>query len=254
MRSKTLLSGLFVIAMVFILAMPVNAEVMIKQVTHTDEFSMMGQTQPANDETTTMWFGDGVARMDQADTSSWIVISEKNTIYALDHKNKTYAELPLSGAKAEGGMPPGMTEGMSAEEAAKMKEMMGGMMGSMMKMDVTVTPTDETQKIKDWDCKKYMVDMKMGMGNTKTETWATEDIDIDMELFKSVSKVFMSAMPGYEDIMKEMEKVKGVTIKSVGVANMMGTEVKTTTDVVEVKKADAPKGSFVIPEGYTKSQ
>ena len=96
------------------------------------------------------------------------------------------------------------------------------------------------------------VEIKMAMGNTISETWATEDIDIDYELYQSISAVFMSMMPGYEDIVKEMKAIKGLTIKSIAVANMMGTEVKTTTEITGLKEANAPEGIFELPEGYQK--
>lgn len=45
----------------------------------------------------------------------------------------------------------------------------------MMKPTVMVTETGETQKIKEWTCRKYIMTMKM-MGTTSTsEIWATEE-------------------------------------------------------------------------------
>jgi hypothetical protein len=227
---------------------------MIKQKQHTDAFEMMGQKQPAKDEISVIWLGDGVARMDQADTSSWIINTESNVIYALNHNKKTYSEISIGGSGEATGMPgmEGMMEDMDPEEAEKMSEMMGGMMSSMMKIKLKVTPTGEEKKIKNWTCKRYIVNTEMGAGVTSTETWATEDIELDYELFNAVSRAFMSMMPGYEDALKEMKKVKGLTIFSEGTTQMMGARVKTTTEVLEYKEESAPKGIFEIPKGYKK--
>jgi hypothetical protein len=228
-----------------------GADVMITQKTHTDAFELAGQKNPASDETTVTWLGDGVARMDQGDTASWIFLTEEKTIYSLDHRSKTYMEIQIGegGAMSMPGME-GMMEGMDPEEAEEMQKMMGGMMKSMMQLKVEVTETGEKKKIKDWDCRRYTVNTEVGASVNSAETWATEDIEVDVQLFNAISKAFMSMMPGYEEALKEMSKVKGVTVSSESTTQVMGATMKSSTELLEYKEADAPKGTFEVPKGY----
>jgi hypothetical protein len=60
----------------------------------------------------------------------------------------------------------------------------------------------------------------------------------------------MSMMPGYEEALEEMKKVKGLTVSSTSTTQMMGATVKSSTELLEYKEADAPKGTFEVPKGY----
>lgn len=235
---------------VCLLAAPAFADMMIKNHTHTDAFEMMGQKQPAKDDTTIVWIGDGVARYDMSDTASFIMNQADETIYAINHKKKTYTEIKMG----ENAMPDmdEMTKDMDPEQAAMMKKMMGEKMGGMMQMDVTVTPTEETKKIKDWNTTKYVVEIQSAAGPIVSDNWTTEDIDIDYGLFNAVSMAFMSSMPGYEKIAAEMQKMKGVPVYSETTAKMMGSEIHTNTTLLEYMSADPPEGAYGIPKGYKK--
>ena len=227
-----------------------KADTFIKQVTHTDSFKVMGQTQPATDDTSTVWMTKDKACMTGADNKSSILRADKGIMYFVDHESKTYAEMPiedLGDIKKMAGLE-------DDEEDAQAAEMMQGLAAAMMSMDVTVTPTDEKKKIKDWSAKKYIVEIKTPMGSTKSEIWASEDIKIDYDMFNTLSNAFMAQMPGFQKAMEEMKKVKGVTVLSVGEAQVMGTSVKTTTTLLECSDKSAPAGIFDIPKDYKKEE
>lgn len=234
---------------IFIAAAPVVADQYIKQVTITDPVSVMGQNQPGRTDTTIVWIGDTRSCM-QSPGKQWVVYdATDNMLYFIDHNQKTYAEMSADVGKAmEEMMPSG--EGEEGDEAA---EMMKGMAQAMMaSMEVTVTPTDETKKIKDWDAKKYVVVMKTPMGATTTNVWATEDIDLDFEMFQNVANGAMALMPGFEKMREEMLKIHGVTVESVTEANMMGATIRSTLEVLEWQQKDAPAGIYDIPADYKK--
>ena len=46
------------VSLVLMLAAFASADIYIKSKTHTDAFAVMGQSQPAKDETTEQWLGD----------------------------------------------------------------------------------------------------------------------------------------------------------------------------------------------------
>jgi len=233
---------------VLVLALPmlVNADTMIKQVSERGAFEAMGQKNPATSDTSTIWMGDNKAAMNQGDTASVIMLYDKNIIYMIDHNHKSYAEVPID---ALGDLEKMMGGG---EDAKKKMEQMKPMM-DMMKMKATVTPTEETMKIGDWNCKKYDVKMTMGMGGADIEIWATEDAKVDFEKVRKLTSSFQGVLPGYQDYMAEMQKIKGLAIKTVHKVNMMNVEIQSTNEIIEIKDMDAPAGTYTLPEGYEKT-
>ena len=154
--------------------------------------------------------------------------------------SKTYSEIPIN-LESDG----------DDSKSEQMKGMMGAMGG---KMEVTVTPTEETKKIQDWTATKYMVESSMPMGSRTSETWASEDIKIDRQLLNMANNALMAVMPGFKDIIKEMNKIDGVVIYSIDEMNMMGTKVTSSLKVVEFAEKDPPANVYEIPEGYTKKE
>jgi hypothetical protein len=95
--------------------------------------------------------------------------------------------------------------------------------------------------------------MSLGMGGTSaSEAWATEDLKIDYTMAFTAANAMMASMPGFEKIIQEMKKVKGVVVYQTGTVKMMGAEVTSTTELVECADKAAPAGNYDIPAGYKK--
>ena len=122
----------------------------------------------------------------------------------------------------------------------------------MMQPKVTVEETGETQKIKNWNCKKYIMTMEMMGTKSTSEIWATEDIKIDYELYQTLGLSMMPKTPGMEKMLEEMKKIKGLTVLSTATTSVMGTDVKSTQELLEVSEKSAPAGTYEVPEGYKK--
>ena len=258
MKDKRILSTLAVAAIVFFVFATVQAraDIYMKQKVHTDELKVMGQTQPAKDEIMVFWLGENKARTDQeAGNSSAIIIGDKKILYMLDHNKKTYAEMPLDlGKMFDEAAAAGAGDDAEMAEAKKkmpgfMKNMMKGVMGSM---SAKVTETGETKKIGDWNCRKYLIEMDMGMAKTNSEAWATEDIKIDSGLFFASAYAMMASQPGFDKIVNEMKKVKGVIVYQTSTIKVMGSEMTSTTELLECSDKSAPAGNYDIPAGYKK--
>jgi hypothetical protein len=243
--------GLVVLIICLVLPSTLQADIYIKQKRHTDAFEVMGQTQPAKDEVIVMWMGKDKNRVDQGQDTSTIIHMDKNIMYVIDHTKRTYAEMPFG--SIEDLLTSSMSESeLSAEEMAEAKKFMKGMM-TMMKPEVSVTETGETANMKGWNCTKYIMKIKM-MGATATsEIWATEDIKIDYDLYRNLSGMTLVKQPGFEQMMEEMKKIKGISVLTTSTATMMGAEVKSTEQLEEVKKTKAPSGIYDPPEGYKKT-
>jgi len=240
----------FILGTLILLALPVlaNADTMLKQVAKTDAFEMMGQQMEATNDTSVTWIGKGRARTDLGDSASVIMLVDKNAMYMINHMDKTYYEMPLD---ALGDISKMMGVDSTDEEAAAMAEAMKGMMAQM-KITAKVEPTDETKKIKDWDTKKYIIDMNMGMMKMTTQIWATDEIKVDFDMFYKMTNAMMAQFPGFAEAMEEMKKIKGVGVESDITIDMMGNEVKASNEMLEVKEGEPPAGTYQVPEGYTK--
>jgi hypothetical protein len=231
----------------------------MKEKRHTDAVKIMGQDQPAKDEVVEVWITSKGIRSDSQKNSMIMLIDEKKMIM-IDHEKKSYTEMPMDMGQMISQA--GKEAGKDDEEAEQMGEanqaMMQGMMQGMMKMDIKVQPTAETKKLNNWNCKKYILTMNSFMGLTNTEIWASEDLKVDKELYMKFSTALMTMMPGMQsgatNIMKEMEKIKGVQVRSTTKHEMMGQAMTSSTDLVEFKDGTAPANLFKIPAGYKKKE
>lgn len=227
-----------------------RADVYIMQKNHTDGFSMMGQDQPARDDVFVTWMGKDRARMDHGEDTSIILRMDRNALYIINHADMTYLEAEIGGKEDILSSVLAAAD-LSSEEQAQAKKMMRGLT-SMMKPKVSVTETGETKKIKDWNCTKYGMTMSMMGATTVSEVWATEDIKIDYGLYRGLTFSMMGGTPGVEDMLKEMEKIKGLVVLSTGTMSMMGKDVNSTQELVEVSEKSAPAAAYEIPTGYKK--
>ena len=227
---KKIVFTLFLVLAFSVLA---SADVYIKSSVHTDAFAMMGKNQPAKDEVMEQWLGNNQLVNITGD-KIMIMDMIKNVMFIVNSKEKSYVEttLPLDMAK------------LVPKEAAQML--------SMMKVTVKVTPNGQTQKINQWNCTGYDVDMNMMMMQMKMKVWATIDVPFDWKVFAkmyaNVSKMqFMD-----DNAIAEFMKITGYQVASEMTMNMMGSDMKVTSQVLEITKKDAPAGVYEVPAGFSK--
>ena len=249
MRKRALwIFGLSVVA-VHCLSAAAHADLYMKQNRHTDAFTVMGQTQPEKSETVVYWFTSDRVRMDTGESQTTIVLFDKKVMYVLDHVNKRYKEIPVDWQKA---IEAAAGEKGDAESAKAREEYQKTAESFMKRIEVKVKDTGETQTIRDWDCRRYVVDLTMTAGKSQSEIWATESIKIDPKAYWTASNTLLAAQPGFEKILDEMLKVKGVVVRNVTTAMVMETRVKSTEELVEIAEKPAPAGAFELPKDYKK--
>jgi hypothetical protein len=255
MKRKLFAVSLVVFAFVFLAAFPqkARADFYLKQKMHTDAMKMMGQSIPAKDEIQATWITKDKARSDTGAVHSMILRVDAKKIYALDNTAKTYTEMPLGSLEEMIVGAVGDNEKMTKEEKEQAAQAVKGM-AAMMKMEAKVQETAETKKINTWNCKKYIMTMTMPMGTTTSEIWATEDIKIDYDLYQALANAMMSQMQGFQEMIKEIKKIKGLPVLTTTTVNMMGAEVKSSTELIEAKEASAPAGIFEVPGDYKKGK
>jgi hypothetical protein len=231
------------------------ADIFMKEKVHQGGYEVMGQKNPEKDYFRTTWITPE-KMISNDDQRSIIVRLDQNAFYIVDHTKNTYMQMPLNfgetmNKKLEQEM---QKEGMDDENMKKFMDMAKG----MMQVEMTVTPTDEKKQIGDWNCRKYIQKLNTGMGETTSEVWATEELEIDSELYAKFASAMMGQQSGAgkatEEMVEELKKIKGVPVLTKTKVNMMGTTMETVRELVEYKQEGAPSGIFDIPEGYKKEE
>ena len=208
------------------------ADIKVVKETHQDGFTIMGQTQPPEDRQQTTWIGEDMMYMDQGDSAT-IVRVDAMKLYVINHSAKTYQVLDL---------PIDLTTLVPAE----MQPML-----AMMQFQVTVTPTEESKQVGEWNARRYDMTMTSQMFSMKSTMWATKVAGYDPVAFNSMYVHLNSLQPGMADAVKEMSKVDGLVVEQKGVMTMMGNEVGTSEKTISIDDTDAPAGIYDPPAGYT---
>ncbi|MCK5055051.1 MAG: hypothetical protein KAT34_00230 [Candidatus Aminicenantes bacterium] len=224
MKKLFLILTLIVVSFTFL-----SADVYIKSKTHTGAIEIMGQKQPAKDDFSETWIGDGI--MSTTSKGSKFIITSEKMIMITD-SDKTYVEIALP-FKLSSILPEG------AEQ-----------MASMMKMKLSITPNGQTKKIGKWNCTGYDMSLTMMMGALKGVIWASTEVPFKWKKFQDLQKYVQ--MVSFIEGLEEYKKVKGYQIASEMSMNMMGAEINVKSEVMEIAEKKAPAGIYSVPAGYTK--
>ena len=239
MKKKIVLGSIVTIFALMLIIFPQQgkADFFIKKFRHTDAVTIMGQTQPAKDEESLTWMGKDRMRQDEGNNKTTIVRFDLQKIYIIDHSQKTYSEIDI----------PIDFEKILPDQAKQMMQ--------MMQVTPKVTKTEETQKIKDWNCLKYLVEIDismMGMSMPmKMEMWVSKDLGIDLKAYEKFSSELLSLQPMFKNFAEEFKKIEGYPVLTLVSMEMMGTETKSREEVLLVEKKDPPAGIYDLPDGYT---
>jgi hypothetical protein len=222
-----------VLSTVLMIAMPaVAADLKIVKQVHRDGYTMMGQSQPAEDSEQVTWIGSDRMHMDMGDSAT-IVRLDQMKLYAVNHTKQTYNVLDLP-IELEELLPPEMQP-----------------MLQMMQFEVTVTPTDEFQQIGEWNARRYDVAMNTRMLNMEMTQWAADVEGYDSSAFNNMYVHLNSLQPGMADAVNELRKVEGFVVAQETTVSMMGNDIKSTEKAVSIEQVDAPAGTYDPPQGYT---
>ncbi|WP_319371680.1 DUF4412 domain-containing protein [uncultured Ilyobacter sp.] len=243
-KRKLIILMLFLISLSLISVFSYG-DVYTKQKKHVDGMNIMGRTQPARDFIVETWIGSDKVSVEDVNSKT-VIDFDKNIIRVADHNEKTIMTMPMNFSD----IVDQKSSGISKEESEDFKKFMG----TMMQVSVSVKETGEKKKIGKWNCTKYIQVMKTGMGEFKSEIWATEDIDIDRELYAKYISAMKGTMPGMsenmKEIFKETKKIRGIEVYTEQTTEMMGQTMKSSTELLEYKKGRAPASAFEMPSGY----
>lgn len=206
---------------------------MVKKISN-DAYTMMGQQQPAKEETQKVWIGSDRMAM-HGDETSVILRRDSKKLYLVMHDQKVVyeADLPFDLMST---VPPQMAE----------------MMRQQMQLDVEVTPTEENKELDGYQTKRYDVVAKSPMTTVSETHWVTKEIELDTSVyFDMLAEVEGSMQPAMKDMREKMSTIDGVPV-------MIEREIKTPAGVisgretlVSFEEKDAPEGTYEPPAEYT---
>lgn len=215
------------------------ADNFIKQVTHIKSYEMMGQRTPEKFDTTTIWMSKDKSYAELNKFNGVLYDLQTGDFTVLNHSKKEFSKFSM-----------GLLTSDENNDNPDIKQMQ--QMAKMMtkNMTVSVTPTDSSKKVGNWNTKLYVVDVNMQMMPMKQKLWVTDELNIDYAMYRSISNAMMSLMPGFEKIFEEMKKINGVAVEMDQTVTVMGVEIGSSTQILEYSQKEAPEGIYEIPEGF----
>ena len=224
-------SELITVTLLLLMAFSVAADTELIQVSTTEPAELMGRKMPGRTDTSSVWFGEERMSMESEQVRA-IVRNDLGLFYILMPQHDMYVEFPLS-----------MLNVLADSDSGSVEPT----------VSAVVTVTDSTKTLGPWKCRKYLVEMTMKMGMTSSqEIWATEDVDVDYQSLATASMGMMASFPGYDELIQEWQKIKGLPVEISQTVSMMGVNINSFNEVVSVTTKEAPAGIYEIPEGYTK--
>lgn len=223
-----------VLATAFVPAASADTKMVMKN--QTDAYQMMGQSVPAEETDVTFWVGDDRAARSDGD-STLIIRSDEKKLYMVDHTNETYSVMDM----------PVDVMSLFPEET---RQQMAPMMESM-KMSATVEKSGETREVNGWAAERWDVTLSNAMGmKIVSQVWASTDVDVDLDSFRSLTKAMASLQPGFAAAAEELLKIEGVPVLMESDVQMMGNSFGSREELLSASTEDAPAGTYEVPEGY----
>lgn len=177
-----------------------------------------------------------------------IVRADKEMLYQLDTKAKTYSEMTFAEMRQQ--LQAAEEQMKKLQEQLKdmppeQRAMMEGMMSKMTKeKGFDISKTGEKKKISGYSCEKVLL---LEAGEPTGEFWVTKDLGSMKDYAKDWTKLMEGMMHG--PMMKAAKKI--AELDGFVIQMTMGELTATTT---KIEKQNIPDGEFEIPAGYKKVQ
>ncbi|MBC7362357.1 MAG: hypothetical protein H5U06_08765 [Candidatus Aminicenantes bacterium] len=229
---KIFLTGILIL----LLFMSLSADIYIKTRVNVDPINAYGQVIPARETYAEQWVSDDFYLVSDG-VLSYLFDLKKNLLYLILHRTKSYIEVA----------PPVDYASLLPEELSQMAQ-------SLQQMTLTVTPTGETKIINNIKCQGYRLEMTMMMYPIEMKIWASEELPVNLKKFleKVQPEIIKMQLRATGPAVAEIQKIKGLWIAYDTKAQMMGMEVTSRAEVVELSQKPASKGIYSVPAGYVK--
>jgi hypothetical protein len=196
------------------------------------------EDRPGKEVVETMWIAKDRVRVEEGRTVV-ILRQDQKKLYMLDTNDKTFGtiELPFD---IKDHVPPESRDLIDTLRSNTKAE---------------VTPTTETQKVRDWNTTKYTLTMTVSMPGREAllseNLWVTKDIKIDSPQWKEMSATLVMLKMNGPDLTTELAKIDGLPVSIDRTLTSNGKAVKSHDEVTLVESKDAPEGNYEVPKDYT---
>jgi len=217
-------------------AFPSAADTCVKIQSHTDEYYYGGETNPALDRTTEVWYGkDKVAFV--TGTQRFVIDVGAGTLTFVEMRDSSYAvaALPFDWSKLAG------------------KETLGFLTRYVRRGEVRESP--ETKTIGGWKCRRYdvtsWIDVEDGRYDEREEkVWVSKDVPIDWDLQRRTSRDALK-LANYDDaLIDALVKIEGLSVEVETKAYVRGFSVSSFEKVVDAAEKAPPAGLYEAPAGF----
>ena len=223
-----------------------GADVMIRERAVTMPTKVGDIEIAGTEDTVTIWLAHDRARKDRGDMS-FIYNSKTRLVYTLFHKSKTYTVVTPEGVEVDdqGKSPYGtLSEGLTAMRKPPA---------------LKVVKTDSTIMRNGFLCRKYVLEENLDVptvtGKTCADLWATEEITLDLGLYRAIKSANTRGLEygGAED--SSMKRIRGFPVLLLSVSTGTSDDYGTMTiegreELLEFKEVKTPAGHFDVPRDY----
>ena len=223
------------VALLCCLAQPCLADVLITMKIQSDAIDELKMAP--GEQTNTTWLGENKLREDAGDRCT-IIDNDAKKLFVINHARKSYFAFDL---------PADLLAEVPEEMRLQIEEA-----NFRNKVDIEVTPTDESKEINGFHTKKYLIEV--GGANvlpTSREQWMTEDVGFDVDIYKNMMKSLLAAQPIGSEWMNKLLEIKGFPVLAVSSVEVRGQVVRTKEELVSVEEKPPAEGTYVPPAGYT---
>lgn len=241
-----------------------SADTFLKTVMRTGAVVIQDQEMPGSTDTAKTWISAHRAYQDHGDGTAALYLVDDSVFYIIDHNQKTVLESDLTKGldfaamirsqvsdTNSAGKPLTKAERQAQEDSmAQMTLMLQAMMAQS---TVEVKATGDKRTIGQWETEKYTLDLNIAGMQSKGEIWATTSSPAVYQIFQRLAYAQMAASPGFDKLLDEIAKIKGVTVLSTSTMSIMGYNVAVETELLEMAEADPPAGIYELPAGYTRT-
>lgn len=192
--------------------------------------------------TSTQYFSSSKFRTSDGNIDT-IVDLESGRIVSIEHKKKSYYETTFEEIRAF------FDQLETMLESNPMLEKMFGKVAS-----AQVRDTGEKRTIAGYECRKLVVTMGEKMS---FEVWVTSQIKVPMEYYDAQKMLYATMGPmasRFEKMYDELKKIGGFTLATTIDSKVMGMQIHSESEAIEVKKGPLPADAFEVPAGYKKKK
>ncbi len=221
---------------------PVEAQRLISVTTVT------ATPAPAEVDTVVLWLGPGLARRDDRD-GSFLVDAEAGRLTHLDHKTRTWTSMTTDEVRQQ----------LSDLAAAAPDEIAGDEQAAhlqrLLKVVVSVSEMDDEAVIDGYNCRRWVVEQRLGDHLVTTELWLTRDIAADTALLHKATRPALMALPGGQMALTELSRLDGVPVRATSLVQLdFQMAGRSETRLLAVETLPVARSHFAPPAGYRQSE